>query len=264
MLEQILATKREEIERLYRQNNVYCQSVNLRDIATYPFVEALRAPKRCSALIAEVKKASPSKGLIREDFDPVWIAKQYEQSGADCLSVLTDVHYFQGHQDYIALIKREVKLPVLRKDFIIDSIQIYESINLGADCILLIAKALTTKQLVDLYDKAQQAGLDCLVEVSTKEELDIVIRELSPPLMGINNRDLNTFQTNPNQTIDLMPHISSDIIVISESGIHNAQTMRELESHGVRGFLIGEHLMRQTDIRAAVATLYEDVTIHES
>lgn len=256
MLETIIQTKQEEVHTLYAQRYQYSLTVVERDIASYPFLKRVQHPKHTSALIAEVKKASPSKGVIREDFQPVEIAKAYEQAGADCLSVLTDKRYFQGDLSYIAQIKKEVALPVLRKDFIIDSIQIEQSVELGADAILLIAKALPIEKLVELYQLAEEKGLDCLIEVANREEIEELFTHLSPRLIGINNRDLRTFTTSTEVTKSLLPFIPEDVLVISESGIHAAEMVKDLESHGVGGFLIGEHFMRQNNIQEAVERLY--------
>lgn len=256
MLDQILKTKKDEVRQLYASNYHYQLTVQERPIPTYSFMEALQKPKRRSALIAEIKKASPSKGVLRKDFHPVQIAQAYERAGADCLSVLTDQTYFQGDPSFIAQIKEKVQLPVLRKDFIVDPLQIQQSVELGADAILLIAKALSAELLADLYELAGQVGLDCLIEVSTREEIQRVFSKIKPKLIGINNRDLTTFSTSPEVTKTLLPYIPEGTLVISESGIHDARTMRTLEQLGVNGFLIGEYLMRQNELEKAVAALY--------
>src|SRR5690606_976175 len=169
------------------------------------FLQSLLHPRRSSALIAEVKKASPSKGVIREDFQPVEIAKAYQAAGADCLSVLTDEHYFQGDPSYIAQIKQEVNLPILRKDFIIDPLQVEQSVELGADAILLIAKSLPIKQLMELYHLAEEKGLDVLIEIANEAELTELFSQLKPRIIGINNRDLRTFNTSTEVTKALLP-----------------------------------------------------------
>ncbi|EGL82865.1 Indole-3-glycerol phosphate synthase [Caldalkalibacillus thermarum TA2.A1] len=256
MLNQILEVKREEIQKLYDRKQQLNLSFEQKDIPRYPFLQRLRSPRRSSALIAEVKKASPSKGVIRPDFHPVEIARAYQAAGVDALSVLTDVPFFQGHPDYIRLIKEQVSLPVLRKDFILDPLQVWESAALGADAILLIAKALPSSTLVKLYREAEHAGLDCLIEVASREELEEVLEHLHPPIIGINNRDLTTFTTDPERTKSLLPFIPPDILVISESGINCPEMVQDLEKHGVGGFLIGEHFMRQDDIESAVRRLY--------
>lgn len=256
MLDKILETKAQEVRHLYESGYDYKQTVKQRQVPSYSFIQALQNPHHRSALIAEVKKASPSKGVIREDFDPVHIAQLYERAGADCLSVLTDETYFQGHASYIAQIKESVKLPILRKDFIIDPIQVQQSVELGADAILLIAKALPIDRLLALYNLAHELGLDCLIEIESRTELDEVLAHIKPAVLGINNRDLRTFTTSPEKTKQLLPFIPKEMLVISESGIQDAQTIRDLEQHGVAGFLIGEYLMRQTDTVKAVEQLY--------
>jgi indole-3-glycerol phosphate synthase len=256
MLKKILEVKEEEVKKLYTSGYQYGLTVKERAIPSYPFIQALQGPNRSSGLIAEVKKASPSKGVIREDFNPVEIAKAYERAGADCLSVLTDHEFFQGDLSYIAQIKEEVSIPILRKDFIIDEIQIKQSVELGADAILLIAKALPVEKLVSLYHQAEGVGLDVLIEVANREELDAIFSKLTPRLIGINNRDLRTFQTTTEVTKQLLPHIPKEVLVISESGIHSSEMVKDLEAHGVRGFLIGEHFMRQDDVGEAVKRLY--------
>jgi indole-3-glycerol phosphate synthase len=256
MLKKILETKQSEVQQLYASGYAYSLTVEERAIPSYPFIRALQKPKRSSGLIAEVKKASPSKGVIRPDFHPVEIAKAYEHAGADCLSVLTDKTFFQGDLSYIAQIKEQVKIPILRKDFIIDPIQVRQSIELGADAILLIAKALPINLLAELYHQAEEAGLDILIEITNQEELEAVFSKLSPLLIGINNRDLSTFQTSTDITKQLLPFIPKNVLVISESGIHSSEMVLDLEQHGVKGFLVGEHFMRQEDIGEAVSRLY--------
>ncbi len=196
-----------------------------------------------AAVIAEIKKASPSKGVIREDFRPADIAAAYEQGGAACLSVLTDADFFQGHEDYLKQAQAACKLPVIRKDFIIDPYQVYEARAIGADCILLIVAALGESMLVELAQLAGQLGMDVLVEVHDAKELD---RALTLPckLIGINNRNLRTFETSLQTTIDLLERIPSDRIVVTESGIHSAEDVQLMRTHEVHSFLVGEAFMR--------------------
>src|SRR6266478_9835624 len=207
-------------------------------------------------LIAEVKKASPSAGVIREDFDPVKIAQAYAAGGADALSVLTDEKYFQGRLDYIHAVRDVVKLPVLRKDFIIDPYQVYESRAAGADAILLIAECLETSELIDLQILATELHLTCLIEV---HEVDNFIRvrdrviglpHRSYSLLGINNRDLRTFKTDLGTTLRLAELVEDRNVLVSESGIHSVDDLKKLESAGVRAVLVGESLMRSDDIGA--------------
>ena len=196
-----------------------------------------------SAVIAEVKKASPSKGVIREDFNPAEIAISYEQGGAACLSVLTDVDFFQGADAYLQQARGAVSLPVLRKDFTVDAYQIYEARALGADCILLIAAALQPEQLASLHATAIDAGLDVLVEVHNAVELEQALK-LDTRLIGINNRSLNNFETSLSNTYDLLANIPDDRIVVTESGIHTAEDVAAMRSHDVNAFLVGEAFMR--------------------
>lgn len=256
MLKEILATKRAEIKALYERKAEIEEKAKHLELPRHSFLEALKNPHRKSALIAEVKKASPSKGVIRPDFNPVQIALDYQKAGADALSVLTDVTYFQGKGDYIRQIKEKVPLPVLRKDFIIDPLQVKESVALGADAILLIAKALPAIELFALYKMAQEEGLDCLVEVSSLTELEEVLAQFTPAIIGVNNRDLYTFQTSVERTKELLPHLPREAVIISESGINSSQVVEELTRLGVHGFLVGEYFMRQENIIQAVEQLY--------
>lgn len=205
-------------------------------------------------LIAEVKKASPSAGVIRADFDPVSIARTYAEHGARCLSVLTDEKFFQGHLDFLADIRRAVDIPVMRKEFIIDRYQVLEARAAGADCVLLIAECLDQATLQDLFGYAGELGMDALVELYEPDNLDRVL-DLNPRLLGINNRNLKTFVTTLDHTLDLLPRIPDDVFVVSESGIRSRDDVVRLQSAGVRGILVGETLMRQADIGAAVEQL---------
>lgn len=196
-----------------------------------------------SAVIAEVKKASPSKGVIREDFNPAEIAISYEQGGAACLSVLTDVDFFQGADAYLQQARGAVSLPVLRKDFTVDAYQVHEARALGADCILLIVAALQPEQLASLHATAIDAGLDVLVEVHNAVELEQALK-LDTRLIGINNRNLHNFETSLNNTYDLLVNIPDDRIVVTESGIHTAEDVAAMRNHDVNAFLVGEAFMR--------------------
>jgi len=220
------------------------------------FIAALK-PSSTPAIIAEIKKASPSKGVIREEFNVAEIAAQYAQNGARCLSVLTDINFFQGHPDYLALAKNSCPLPVLRKDFIIDPYQIHESLALGADCILLIVAMLDDMQLADFCALAQELNMAVLVESHTKEELDRALA-LPTPLIGINNRSLHTFNTDIELSIDLKQYIPKDKIVITESGIHTREDIKYMQAHDINTFLIGESLMRADDIGMALKRLISD------
>lgn len=217
------------------------------------FVAALK-PSSTPAIIAEIKKASPSKGVLREDFNVADIAASYEKNGARCLSVLTDVTFFQGHADYLALAKSHCKIPVLRKDFIIDPYQIHESVSLGADCILLIVALLDDGQLMDYCLLAQELGMSVLVESHTQEELERALL-LPTPLMGINNRSLHTFKTDIELSITLQHLVPKDKLIITESGITTREDVDYMQSHGINTFLIGETLMRSSDPGEALRNL---------
>ena len=209
------------------------------------FAAALKASVNAgrSAVIAEVKKASPSKGVIREQFVPAEIAVSYERGGASCLSVLTDVDFFQGGDAYLQQARAACVLPVLRKDFTVDPYQVIEARAIGADAILLIVAALEQSQMVELAAAAAECALDVLVEVHDRAELDRAL-ELDTPLVGINNRDLHSFDTSLDTTFSLLPHIPEDRIVITESGIHTADDVAAMREHNVNAFLVGEAFMR--------------------
>ncbi len=222
---------------------------------TYGFLKYMKR-NNTPALIAEVKKASPSKGIIRDNFNPIEIAKIYEESGASCISVLTDEPYFKGHDSFLTAIKNEIDLPVLRKDFIIDPYQIYESRAIGADCILLIMAALTNSQALELYEIAISLRLDILVEVHNLEELERALL-LEPMMVGVNNRNLKTMEIDINTSYDLLTHIPDNIYKISESGIGDNNTIKKLHKAGFQGFLVGESLMREDNIANAVHKLLD-------
>lgn len=207
------------------------------------------------AVIAEIKKASPSKGVIREDFDPVDIARRYQEAGASALSVLTDEEFFQGHEDYLRAARNAVTLPVLRKDFMIDPWQIFQSRAMGADAVLLIVAALSDAQLDELYHAAQRAGCDVLVEVHSGEELGRAMK-LNIELVGINNRNLKTFETSLDTTLTLAEQVPGDHLVITESGIHSREDVRLMRDSGINGFLVGEAFMKADDPGAALKALF--------
>jgi indole-3-glycerol phosphate synthase len=213
------------------------------------FTARLRAPGM--RIIAEVKKASPSAGIIRADFDPVGIARIYEAHGADCLSVLTDRPFFQGELAYLTAIHAAVALPVLRKEFILDRYQLLEARAAGADAVLLIAEILPGAQLKLLFDEAEAVGLHVLVELHDAEELPRVL-DCGATLIGINNRDLRTFVTRLEHTLDLLPRIPGDCVVVSESGIKGPDDLRRLEAAGAKAALVGESLLRAPNIGAAL------------
>lgn len=209
------------------------------------FIDALRQRilAQRHAVIAEIKKASPSKGLIREDFDPVAIAREYEVAGATCLSVLTDQDFFQGSNDYLRQARAATSLPVIRKDFIVDRYQIAEARVMGADSVLLIVAALEPAQLRELADYANDIGIDVLVEVHDEAELDIALAA-GFDLIGINNRNLHTFETSLETTFRLAQRTPADKLLVTESGIHTAEDVRKMRDRGIHGFLIGETFMR--------------------
>lgn len=208
-----------------------------------------------AAVIAEIKKASPSKGLLRADFQPAQIAQSYERGGATCLSVLTDIDFFQGADEYLQQARAACALPVLRKDFIIDPWQIYEARALNADCILLIVAALDDAMLAELASLASDLGMDALVEVHDAAELDRALA-LSVSLLGINNRNLRSFETRLETTLDLLGRIPADRIVVTESGIHTTADVARLRGRGVHTFLVGEAFMRAQDPGTKLAELF--------
>ena len=221
------------------------------------FVGSIRAKIAAnqSAVIAEIKKASPSKGIIREDFRPADIAKSYEQGGAACLSVLTDVEYFQGSPEYLKQARAACSLPVLRKDFMIDPYQVYEARAMGADCILLIAAALDLTTMRALEKIAHELGMAVLVEVHNGEELDLAL-QLETPLLGINNRNLRTFEVTLDTTLGLLARIPQNKIVVTESGIFTAEDVALMRKNDVHTFLVGEAFMRQPEPGTELAKVF--------
>lgn len=205
-------------------------------------------------VIAEVKKASPSAGVIRADFDPVEIARTYERHGAACLSVLTDEHFFQGHLHDLHAVRQSVSIPVMRKDFILDRYQVLEARVAGADCVLLIAECLDNCRLRDLYFYASELGMDALIEIYDPENLERVLK-LDPPLVGVNNRNLRTFVTDLAHSIRLRPEIPDSSLLVSESGIHSRGDVERLLEAGIRAILVGETLMRSDDMGAKLNEL---------
>ena len=227
------------------------------------FAKALLAKQEAGkpGIIAEVKKASPSKGIISKNFDPALIAQQYEQAGAACLSVLTDEQYFQGHNDYLQQAKAACALPVLRKDFMIDSYQIYESYLLGADCILLIVACLEDDKLHELHKVACDLGMDVLIEVHTQQELERALQlpDSEHNIYGINNRDLNTFTTDLNTSIKLKAYVDNQStrpqLLVTESGIHSTEDMQLMLNNQISSFLIGEQFMKTDNPGETLASL---------
>ena len=258
ILERILTRKREEISERQRQNSLadLCAQAKVQS-PPRGFAQSLRASVEAgyAGVIAEVKKASPSKGLIRESFNPAAIAASYDAGGASCLSVLTDHDFFQGGEDDLIAARAACALPVLRKEFIVDPWQVAESRAIGADCILLIVAALEQVQMAELASTAADLAMDVLVEVHDSEELERAL-ELKPALLGINTRDLRTFDTTLETTLALAPSVPAETMLVTESGIHTAQDVAKLRAAGIHAFLVGEAFMRQDEPGAHLALLF--------
>jgi indole-3-glycerol phosphate synthase len=247
ILDEIIAYKKEELAETKRGASLADQKKRAADAGPLRGFRAALTTTVGIKLIAEVKKASPSKGVIREDFDPVSIAATYQEAGATCLSVLTEKKYFLGSLEYLGAVRRAVGLPLLRKDFIVDEYQIFEARAAGADAILLIAACLDRRQLEDYLGIAEHLGLDALVESHTVKELDKTLHA-GARIVGINNRDLARFTVSLQTTFDLLRDIPDDRIVVSESGIQSRDDVVRLEKAGVDAVLVGESLMREKDI----------------
>ena len=258
ILQRILAVKAQEIRAAQARTPLAQIQTAAKDAAPVRnFVGALREKIAggSPAVIAEVKKASPSKGVLREQFDPAAIAVTYERHGAACLSVLTDQQFFQGKLDDLRAARGACKLPVLRKDFMMDPYQIYEARAAGADCILLIVAALKLEQMRELEATAHDLGMAVLVEVHDATELDVALK-LNTPLIGVNNRNLRTFETTLETTLGLLQKIPEQRLVITESGILKAEDVTRMRAHDVHGFLVGEAFMRATDPGAELERLF--------
>lgn len=254
-LDKIMQHKTEEVAFSKTQHSL----ANLRALAddTPPcrgFLNALQQAK-AAAVIAEVKKASPSKGVIRPDFDPIQIAESYQKHGATCLSVLTDATFFQGSAKYFEQIRQHIELPMLRKDFMLDDYQVYEARAMGADCILLIVAALEDGLMQDLHGRATELGMDVLIEVHDARELERGLL-LQPNFIGINNRDLRSFETSLHTTVNLLAAIPNEVLVVTESGIHTREDVELMQSHGVNAFLVGEAFMRAQEPGEKLAELF--------
>ncbi len=246
ILKTILAKKFEEVAKRQQRMSIS----DLQDIAQgvekpRGFYQALQSKvnNQKPAIIAEIKKASPSQGVIRENFEPIAIAQDYAMSGASCLSVLTDKEFFQGSEAYLQMVRERCPLPVLRKDFMVDVYQIYESRALGADCILLIVAALEDALMQELAQLAKQLGMDVLVEVHDAAEMERAL-QLETPLIGVNNRDLRTFNTSLQTTLDLKAQVPADRLMVTESGIHQPEDVKLMQDNGIHAFLVGEAFMR--------------------
>lgn len=249
ILKKILDRKAEEVaERSRRVSAADLEREFDRHPAPRGFARALTAKIDAgkAGVIAEIKKASPSKGLLRDPFVPVEIAHSYERAGAACLSILTDHDFFQGHEDYLMAVRAECDLPVIRKDFLVDPYQITEARAIGADCVLLIAAALDPVQMKDLHDQARELGMDVLVEVHNAPEMDQALT-LETPLIGVNNRDLHTFEVSLDTTLALKTAVDDQRTLITESGILEPTDVERMRDAGVHAFLVGEAFMRADD-----------------
>ncbi|MCB1865640.1 MAG: indole-3-glycerol phosphate synthase TrpC [Chromatiales bacterium] len=257
ILKRILRRKLEEIAERSAQVSLQALMERIDTVPARGFVEAIRARVASGgpAVIAEIKKASPSKGVLRADFHPAEIARDYAAHGATCLSVLTDADFFQGSEDYLRRARAACGLPVIRKDFIIDPYQVYESRAIGADCILLIVAALGDVQLRELARMAADLGLDVLVEVHDVEELERALA-LDVALIGINNRDLRTFDVRLETTLAMLERMPADRIVVTESGIHAREDVARMRAAGVQAFLVGEAFMRAASPGAELERLF--------
>lgn len=260
VLQEIIAEKHREIATRKAATPLELIEHMIADADDTPrgFFEALQGKVNVgqNAVIAEIKKASPSKGVICEDFDPVRIAKSYEQHGAACLSVLTDEKFFQGSELYLESAREATQLPVIRKDFIIDPYQVYEARGMGADCILLIAACLSHEEMLALIRLAYDLGMDVLVEVHNLAELDKVAG-LPVRMVGINNRNLHTFEVDLSTTLELAAQIPEEILVITESGIMSRADVELMSAAGIQGFLVGESMMRHAEPGEKLAELFE-------
>ncbi len=257
VLKQIVDHKKQEIavtKELVPAGQLEKQLSELKP--TRPFAESLRNASTGIGLIAEVKKASPSAGLIRENFDPVEIAEIYSQNGAACISVLTDEHFFQGHLDYLRQTRLSVETPLLRKDFILDRYQVLEARAAGADAVLLIAECLDDESLADLYEYTRELDMEALIELYEEENLERVL-QLQPQMIGINNRDLRTFVTNLDHCVKLSQKIPEGVLVVGESGIVSRADVHTLQEAGIGAILVGETLMRSDDIALAIRGLLD-------
>ncbi|MDT8386148.1 MAG: indole-3-glycerol phosphate synthase TrpC [Thiogranum sp.] len=259
ILEKILERKAGEVAE--RSSRAPLAELRQRLVEADPargFVRHLRVQidRGMAAVIAEIKKASPSRGVLREDFQPARIAASYEHGGAACLSVLTDIDFFMGCDSYLQQARSACALPVLRKDFVIDAYQVYEARVLGADCILLIVSALGDEKLDELLQLAHHLGMDALVEVHDRDEMNRALALPAADLIGVNNRNLRTFETSLSTTLDLLPGFPDDRLLVTESGIHTAADVQLMRQKGVHAFLVGEAFMKAEDPGARLAELF--------
>lgn len=257
ILQEIVNYKKIEIEKSKKMISVEILNKKIKSLSKpLKFLDELRNKNEVgkAGIIAEVKKASPSKGIIKKDFNHIEIAKEYEKGGAACLSILTDTPSFQGSPQYLKDIRRNTKLPILRKDFIIDTYQIIESRSWGTDCILLIMKILKNKELSKLINICNEMNMDILFEINSQEELERLL-PFNPMMIGINNRNLENFETDIENSIKIKKNIPDDILVISESGINDVKDISYLGKHNINNFLIGERLMRSKNISGELSKL---------
>ena len=258
ILDKIVAVKHQEVAAAKKRKSLELVRADAESrVLTRDFVGALKAQIAAGkpAVIAEIKKASPSKGVLRADFIPADIAQSYAESGAACLSVLTDVQFFQGSVDYLKQARASCQLPVLRKDFMVDPYQIYESRAMGADCILLIASCLNDSQMAEFEAIARSLDMAVLVEVHDGAELERALK-LKTPLIGINNRNLQTFEVSLDTTLGLKGQVPADRVLVTESGIHSREDVLRMGAAGVSAFLVGEAFMRAADPGTALAELF--------
>lgn len=258
ILDEIVARRKEQLER--EISNISREMMKSKALNTdFSFISFQNAIKKDNlSVICEVKKASPSKGLIRPDFHPVEIAKEYEQAGANAISCLTEEFYFKGSSKFLSEIRKEVNIPILRKDFIFDDYQIYEAKTIGANAILLIAAILSTEQMIEFQELAHSLNLQCLVEVHNQEELEKVLK-FTPDVVGINNRNLKTFEVDLNTTEKVRKNVPRETILVSESGIKDNDDMKNVRSLGADAVLIGETLMRSDNITKTLHNLRKGV-----
>jgi indole-3-glycerol phosphate synthase len=258
ILERIVAVKREEIAAARSRRgdaSLRAEAEARRDVRSFAAALSARLAGRQAAVIAEIKRASPSKGVLREHFVPAEIAASYERGGAACLSVLTDAQFFQGSPQALQLARAACTLPVLRKDFIVDAYQVFEARAMGADCVLLIAACLDDALMADLEAQAHALGMSVLVEVHDARELERALR-LATPLIGINNRNLRSFEVSLDTTLALLREVPADRVVVTESGIRAPADVQRMRAAGVHAFLVGEALMRARDPGIALAELF--------
>jgi len=258
ILENILKTKQKEVvaaRKLRSEADLLREAKSRQDVRGFAQAIKQRVQNKEPAVIAEIKRASPSKGIIRQDFRPADIAATYAAHGATCLSVLTDVQFFQGSHDHLRQARAACSLPVLRKDFIVDPYQIIHARAIGADCILLIAAALDTQQMLEFEALANELSMDVLVEVHDADELEQALN-LNTPLIGVNNRDLRTFETRLETTLGLLPRIPEGRVLVTESGILEQADVQRMRDHDVHAFLVGEAFMRAEDPGAALEALF--------